>query len=73
MANPEPNIGNRSVPKLIQNTRYKIRKDVLDTTQEIIPSITVLPSLQDRVLHFKVPYIFSFTRKKVEQYDDFAD
>lgn len=43
-----------SPPKILQSSRFKIRKDVLETTQDVIPTSTVLPSQQDKVIHFKV-------------------
>lgn len=54
MANPAtPSMGNNP-PKIIENTKYKVRRDVLDTIHDCIPTSSVTPTYQDRIIHFKV-------------------
>lgn len=55
MATPDSiNLSSVPMPKLIESNKYKVRRDVLDTSQDVIPTSSVLPSFQDRVIHFKV-------------------
>lgn len=55
MANPHSaNFAQNPVPKLIPNSKYKVRRDVIETVTEIVNCSTVLPSAQDRTLYFKI-------------------
>lgn len=53
MANPSTQMGSKT-PRIIENNKYKIRKDVLSTEHDVIPTSSVLPAFQDRIIHFKV-------------------
>lgn len=55
MANPAAtNPPTAKVPKIIQNTKFKVRTNVLETTHDEIPTTSVLPSYSDRNIHFKI-------------------
>lgn len=41
-------------PKVLDDSKYKVRRDVAETTQDVIPTSTSLPCHQDRSLHFKI-------------------
>lgn len=45
---------NSTPPKIIQTTKLPVRKGVSETISEIIPTSSVLPSLMDRVIRFRV-------------------
>lgn len=54
MANPATASMGANPPKIIENTKYKVRKDVLETFHDCIPTSSVTPTYQDRIIHFKV-------------------
>lgn len=55
MANPASVVTSGvKTPKIIENSKFKVRKDVIETTQDNIPTSSNLPAFQDRILHFKV-------------------
>lgn len=55
MANPAtPSSSAANPPKIIENAKYKVRKDVLETVHDCIPTTSVTPTFQDRIIHFKV-------------------
>jgi hypothetical protein len=41
-------------PKVLESSKFKVRRDIAETTQDVIPTSTSLPSHQDRSLHFKL-------------------
>lgn len=41
-------------PKVLESSKFKVRKDIAETTHDVIPTNTSLPSHQDRSLHFKI-------------------
>lgn len=67
MATPQTHSGSTKTPRIIENNKYKLRKDVLDTSQDVIPTSSVLPAFQDRILHFKVNFVAP--NKKINMLD----
>lgn len=41
-------------PKVLESSKFQVRRDIAETTQDVIPTSTSLPSHQDRSLHFKI-------------------